>query len=237
MGHVVQQLGLTELVQPPPYGHTGDPGAVFAHVVIQQADHRPATMLNARNQQFGSGPSTQHQGSLARHIAPTSTLASVVIEHADHHPRQGHGDQGKNRVQSQNSSWHFDQLRHQDDHGTGQPCPQAHPGQTNDFVETGVTPTGAWHANRPRHHAVNRDDTHQHGAVIAWTLIQPALHPHAEQVCGVPGQGNQARIGQQHNPLPLGAQVIQVTVKGVPHLCSNRVGGQTKESGRIILWS
>ena len=216
VGHVGQIGPVGQQVESAPDRDACDAAAMLAGVVIEQADHGPAAVLDAGNQQLGRGAGAQHQSALAVGLRAGAPGPRGLAEHAHGHARQRQADQGEDGVQGQHGTGHLGELRHQDDDRARQTGAQAHPGQARDVVEAGVAPAGAGHAQGPGGRAVDRDHAQQHGPVIAGTLVQPALHPHAEQVGEVPRQQDEEGIGQHDHALTAGAQLIQNAVQGVP---------------------
>ena len=111
--------------QRPQHRQAGDAGALFGRVIVQQAQHDPALLVDAGQQTACCLTRAHHDGAADLHIAAGNARAGVLVDHAvdQTHQRQAH--QGHHRVQRQHCPWHLAQVQHQYHHGAGKAGQQA----------------------------------------------------------------------------------------------------------------
>ena len=155
------------VVQRAQHGRAEDAGPALGGVVVQQAQHDPALLVQASQQQPRRLAGTHHDRTLHLTVAAGDARAGMLVQHAIHDAHHAQAHQRDDRMQREHGARHLAQLQHQHEHRAGQAGHGASQGQALDFPVAGEAPHPARDAGHVEGQQVHRDHAEHHPRVVA----------------------------------------------------------------------
>ena len=217
-------LRVAHRVQRAQHLHAGNARMLLGRVVVEQAEHGPALLVDAGQQPLGGIAGAQHQRAADLGAAAGDARARVFVEHAVGDAHHAHAHQRDHRVQRQHRARHLAQAQRHDHRRAGHAGQRAGQRQPLDLAEAGKAPHALRHAEQRKGRQVGRHHAEQHPGVVGRPRRDPALEAQPEQVGDVPAGGDHQRIGHQRQRLAVRAQPRQEQVEPMPDAGRRLVG-------------
>ncbi len=110
------------------HGDPADPRVALDRVVVEQAEHDPALVVDRREQALGGLAGAHHQRAPHVRVAAGDARAGMLVEHAVRDAHHAHAHQGDERMERQHRARHLGQPGADDPAGAQQRRPRGRPG-------------------------------------------------------------------------------------------------------------